>query len=228
MLHTHTRGLGTPTASQHIFDSEKLTIFSCAPDGIRTSGLWQLTHPVTSTSRRQWLIDPWPVVFTLSRRSSCRVKVKGLPLQERQPSVLLYIIYDLRGWLDVTNQPSILLVVFSRVCNGSVQGNYMPVQLVQFQMVSMRSGRPIFAPPRSGVSSMLPLKQFQCWSDWRCPFHHSHRRSHVCQSLRKNSQLCFFVVVDLVSENKPRETDAIAILITIFFKIRINWKELMI
>ena len=32
---------------------------------------------------------------------------------------------------------------------------------VQFKMVSMRSGRPIGAPPRlSGVSPMLPLKQF--------------------------------------------------------------------
>ena len=31
----YTRGLGTPTASQHnIFDSEKLTNFPCAPDGI--------------------------------------------------------------------------------------------------------------------------------------------------------------------------------------------------
>ena len=37
---------------------------------------------------------------------------------------------------------------------------------VQFKMVSMRSGRPICAPPRlTGVSPMLPLKQFQCWSD---------------------------------------------------------------
>ena len=37
----YTRGLSTPTASQHnIFDSEKRTSFSCAPDGIRTSVLW--------------------------------------------------------------------------------------------------------------------------------------------------------------------------------------------
>ena len=37
---------------------------------------------------------------------------------------------------------------------------------VQFKRVSMRSGRSICAPPRvSGVSLMLPLKQFQCWSD---------------------------------------------------------------
>ena len=49
-------GVGTPTASRHnIFDSEKLTIFSCAPDGIQTSVLWisirklcQLNHPATS------------------------------------------------------------------------------------------------------------------------------------------------------------------------------------
>ena len=32
--YNYTRGLGTPTTSQHnIFDSEKLTILSCAPDG---------------------------------------------------------------------------------------------------------------------------------------------------------------------------------------------------
>ena len=35
----------------------------------------------------------------------------------------------------------------------------------------MRSGKPIWVPPRlSGVSPMLPWKQFQCWSDWRWPF----------------------------------------------------------
>ena len=34
-VHVHTQGLGTPTASQHnnIFDSEKFTNISCAPDG---------------------------------------------------------------------------------------------------------------------------------------------------------------------------------------------------
>ena len=56
LVRAYTHGaLGTPTASQHnIFDSEKLTNFSCAPDGIRTSVLWissptlyQLSHPVT-------------------------------------------------------------------------------------------------------------------------------------------------------------------------------------
>ena len=50
----YTRGLGTPTGSQHnIFDSS----FSCAADGVRTRGisghsvwsltLYQLSHPVT-------------------------------------------------------------------------------------------------------------------------------------------------------------------------------------
>ena len=34
-------GLGTPTASQHnIFDLEKLTNFSCAPDRVQTLGQW--------------------------------------------------------------------------------------------------------------------------------------------------------------------------------------------
>ena len=42
--YTYTQGWGTPTASQHkIFDSEYLTNFSCAPDGIRTSVLWILS-----------------------------------------------------------------------------------------------------------------------------------------------------------------------------------------
>ena len=43
----YTRGLCTPTTSQHIFDSEKLTDFSCAPGGLRTSSpmLYQLSHP---------------------------------------------------------------------------------------------------------------------------------------------------------------------------------------
>ena len=50
----YTRGLGTPTVSQHMFVSEKLAHFSCAPDGVQTSGLWilsptlyRLSHPVT-------------------------------------------------------------------------------------------------------------------------------------------------------------------------------------
>ena len=51
----YTQVLGTPTASQHnIFDSEKLTNFSCIPDRIRTSvhwisslALYQLSHLVT-------------------------------------------------------------------------------------------------------------------------------------------------------------------------------------
>ena len=55
-IHTRIRfRLGTSTASQHnLFHSEKLTIFCCAPGGIRTFVLWilsltlyQLTHPVT-------------------------------------------------------------------------------------------------------------------------------------------------------------------------------------
>ena len=41
---------------------------------------------------------------------------------------------------------------------------------VQFKMVSMRSEMPICAPPRlSEVSPTLPLKRFQCLSDWRWP-----------------------------------------------------------
>ena len=49
---------------------------------------------------------------------------------------------------------------------SSVQFSSVQHSTVQFKMVSMRSGRPIYAPPRlSGVSPMLPLKEFQCWSD---------------------------------------------------------------
>ena len=41
---------------------------------------------------------------------------------------------------------------------------------VQFKMVSMRSEKPICAPPRlSEVSPSSPLKRFQCSSDWRWP-----------------------------------------------------------
>ena len=38
-IYIHTRGLGTPRTSQHnIFYSEKISIFSCAPNGVRISG----------------------------------------------------------------------------------------------------------------------------------------------------------------------------------------------
>ena len=50
-----TQGLGTLIMSRHnIFDFEKLTNLSCAPDGVRTAGFWivsstlyQLSHPVS-------------------------------------------------------------------------------------------------------------------------------------------------------------------------------------
>ena len=40
--YTHEGCMGTPTTSQHnIFDAKKLSqCFCCAPDGVRTSGLW--------------------------------------------------------------------------------------------------------------------------------------------------------------------------------------------
>ena len=51
----YTRGLGTPTTTRpNMFDSEKPTNCSCAPDGVQTSGLWissltlcQLSHTIT-------------------------------------------------------------------------------------------------------------------------------------------------------------------------------------
>ena len=63
-IHIYTQGLGSLTTSQHnIFYLEKLTTFSCAPDRVRTSGLWilsltlyQLSHPVTSP---QWGTADW-------------------------------------------------------------------------------------------------------------------------------------------------------------------------
>ena len=51
----YTRELGTPTASQHIiFDSEKLTnYYSCAPDGVLTSG-----HRFLSPTLYQLSVEP--------------------------------------------------------------------------------------------------------------------------------------------------------------------------
>ena len=57
-VRVYTRGLGTPTPSHHnilTWGGGKMTIFSCAPDGVRTLGLWilspmlyqMLSHPVT-------------------------------------------------------------------------------------------------------------------------------------------------------------------------------------
>ena len=57
MACVYTQGVGTPTASQHIFDWEKLTNIARAPGGIRTFILWilslthyQLSHPVTPST----------------------------------------------------------------------------------------------------------------------------------------------------------------------------------
>ena len=57
--------------------------------------------------------------------------------------------------------PRAVLCCVVRACVPTIQ-----FSSVQFKMVPIRSGRPICAPPRlSEVSPMLPLKQFQCWSD---------------------------------------------------------------
>ena len=41
---------------------------------------------------------------------------------------------------------------------------------VQFKTTSIGKAHMRSPPHLSGVSPMLPLKQFQCWSDWRWPF----------------------------------------------------------
>ena len=61
----YTWGLGTPTMSQHISDSEKLAqVFSCAPDVVRIQvtdiieqnlELYQLSHPITP--------KVWPFIY---------------------------------------------------------------------------------------------------------------------------------------------------------------------
>ena len=64
----YTQGLGILTASQHnIFDSEKVTSFSCASDGVRTLGqrtlslTYQLSHP----------ISPVAIVYFQCHESTC-------------------------------------------------------------------------------------------------------------------------------------------------------------
>ena len=62
----YTWWLSTATASQHIFDLEKLTFFSCAPDadGVRTSGLWISSLTLYQLSHRH--ADICPVVQRMS------------------------------------------------------------------------------------------------------------------------------------------------------------------
>ena len=59
-MYTHGRGLGTPTTSQHILTRKNSHLFSCVPDGVRTSGhrilspmYYQLSHPVTPRERER-------------------------------------------------------------------------------------------------------------------------------------------------------------------------------
>ena len=62
-----------------------------------------------------------------------------------------------------TTSPKIGITYLTMISLGQ---NAPALSSVHFEMVSMRSGKPIYAPPRlSGVSPMLPLNQFQCWSD---------------------------------------------------------------
>ena len=59
------------------------------------------------------------------------------------------------------------------ICSfSSVQFSSVQFSSVRFKMVSMRSGKPIYSfhPVFQEFPPMLPLKQFQCWSDWRWSF----------------------------------------------------------
>ena len=80
--------MGTLTASQHnMFDSEKLTMVSCASDGIRTSVLWissptlyQLSHPVTQV--KTWMLFiriEITVVISFSKTANLYNQLHALP-----------------------------------------------------------------------------------------------------------------------------------------------------
>ena len=71
--YVYTWGLGTLTARQHIFDSEKLTSFSCAPNGLQILGhqilsptLYQVSHSdAVGSPAGKWLKFPklmWPTL----------------------------------------------------------------------------------------------------------------------------------------------------------------------
>ena len=60
------------------------------------------------------------------------------------------------------------------------------IHTVLFKMVVILSEKPICTPPcLSEVSPLLPLKQFQCSSDWRWPSLKSHpfKQDHLALSL---------------------------------------------
>ena len=57
-------------------------------------------------------------------------------------------------------------IVFKKSALFNIVCLYIQFGSFQFKMVSMRSEKPICAPPRlSAVSPTSPLKQFQCSSD---------------------------------------------------------------
>ena len=119
-------GVGQPTASRHnIFDSEKTSHFSCAPDGIRTSGLcissptlYQLSHPVTLTFHR-----------TNVHREYCRASHGRSPPCTNVPGHHLgpHVIQTINTWSQVAGW------IYGCVCNWITNNRSSSRKLIPFK-----------------------------------------------------------------------------------------------
>ena len=114
-VYAYTLGLGTPTASQHnIFDSEKLTIFFCTPDGIWTwvtdvvikSWVWRSTSP--SPSNWNWpTLKPVKGYATLHWVMAYHWLATGCRMENRWRGSLLLPIPPLT-WISITNHTGLV------------------------------------------------------------------------------------------------------------------------
>ena len=112
-------GLGTPTVSQHnIFDSESLTIISCAPDGVQTLDLW-ISSPALYQLSLLITLDQWPTCIR-HRRSDSQ--------QQRESTELgIFVDHDVggRGWRGSWGVTSLLNTTHTHTCSLQVQYTYI-------------------------------------------------------------------------------------------------------
>ena len=122
-----------------------------------------------TTSAAAWSLTG--VLFHASALCESLAKKRWVKDTFNVPSVNVLISEGLVSILSCCHGGYILILLRFKIFLERMRKGLLSVSSVQFKMMSRCSERPICAPPWLWeVSSVLPLKQFQCLSDWWWPF----------------------------------------------------------
>ena len=149
-------------------------------DACRSPGTDTHTHTHTHTHCDYWLWHPPPThplshmhlpppthahTHTIYILHACAQAMAQVSQNERN----IYSVTDMDHGHTTCQPPQFFSLPQTRLVPQLLTALWP--SSVQFKMVSMRSEKLICAPPRhSEISPMLPLKHFQCSSNWRWPF----------------------------------------------------------